>query len=149
MSSSALDAAGAVARLRQSEERERPLQRFADRQSGVEGRADILEDDLRLFAERAQRLGRQAGEIGAIELDTSVALPQQLQQQTTERGFTAAALADKAQNLAGRDRQRDVVHGGNAPRPSVNLRPAAGNRQPPSGETPARVESLAEARRVH
>jgi hypothetical protein len=31
----------------------------------------------------------------------------------------------------------------------LNLRPAAGNRQPPSGQTPARVESLAEARRVH
>jgi len=75
-------------------------------------RADILEDDLRLFAERAQRLGWQAREIGPVEFDTVAALPQQLPQQTAVSGFAAAALADEAQDFAGRDRERDVIHVG-------------------------------------
>ena len=41
-------------------------------------------------------------------------------------GLAAAAYLIRNAGVSGQ-RQRDVVHGGNAPRPSVNLRPAAGN----------------------
>src|ERR1700720_3512587 len=54
------------------------------------------------------------GEAAPVELDPAAALPQQLQQQAAEGRFPAAALADKAQDLTGRDGKRDVVHGRNA-----------------------------------
>src|SRR5260370_1083918 len=140
------DAPGPLARRRQVEQGERPPKSLAHRQSGIERGADILENDLCLLAKRPQGLSRQAADVGPLELDAAIAFPQQLQKQAAESRLAATALPDKAQDLAGRDRKRDVVDGRHATGPPVEERTTVGDRQPPGRETPARIEALSEAR---
>ena len=96
----------------------------ADGHARVERRERILEDDLHLAPQLAQRRARRA---------TSTSLPSnstlarrrldEAEDRAARRRLAAARFADEAERLAGRDVERDAVHGAHRVRSRVRRRP--------------------------
>src|SRR5438552_4781161 len=82
----------------------------AHRHSWIERRVRVLEDDLHLLAERAQRSLIERGDVLALERDLTGGRLDQAEDRAARGGLAAARLADEAQRLAGHDVERHVVH---------------------------------------
>src|SRR5262245_19417929 len=84
-----------------------------DRSDGhprIQRRVRILEDDLHLLAQRAQRPLVERGDVLALERDLARGRLDQSQNGATGRGFTATRLAHQPERLAGHHIERHVVH---------------------------------------
>jgi hypothetical protein len=102
---------------------ERLADRGADAHARVERRVGVLEDHLHPLAQRPHRRVGQARDVLAVEADRAAGRLQQPQHGAAERRLAAARLADQAERLAGRDRQRHVLDG-------AHQRRLAGERAP-------------------
>src|SRR5205085_677513 len=79
----------------------------AHRHSWIERRVRVLEDDLHLLAERAQRSLIERGDVLALERDLTGGRLDQAEDRAARGGLAAARLADEAQRLAGSGRCRE------------------------------------------
>ena len=77
----------------------------------VERFVGILEHDLRLAPERAQRALRERGDVASRDLDRARARHEHAHDRLRRGGLAAARLAHERHELAGGDRQRDAVDG--------------------------------------
>ena len=100
-------------------QRQRLAQDLADRHARIERGVGVLEDDLRLPAERAQLVGVEREQVAALETDAAGIRLDQAQHQPADGGFAAAGFADQRQRLAGIDMEADAVD-----RPDERRRPA-------------------------
>src|SRR5947199_2231158 len=82
-----------------------------DRHSRIQRRVRVLEDDLHLLAERAQRALVQRGDVLALEGDLARGRLDQSQDRAAGGGLAAARLAHEPQRLARHDVERHVVDG--------------------------------------
>src|SRR5260370_25702416 len=91
------------------------LQRLADDrahgQPRIERGVRVLEDDLHVTPERAQRMGVHARDVGALEPDLARAGLYQPQDAATGGRLAAAGFSDQAQRLALADLKADPVAG--------------------------------------
>ena len=67
----------------------------------IERRVGVLEDDLHVAAERAQRLAIGGAHVASLETDLAGGRLDQAQHQAAGRRLAAAGLADERQRLAG------------------------------------------------
>jgi hypothetical protein len=103
------------------------LQRLADdltaRQARVERRVRVLEDHVQISPVRPQLAPRQVRDVVPVETDRSRGRLDQAQDAVGDGRLPAAGLADQAEHLARRERERDPVDGtDDAP---VSRQPAA------------------------
>src|SRR4029077_14809295 len=82
---------------------QRLLEDVPDRHARVEGGERVLEDHLHLPPDPAQASSAQLGDILAVEGDGPGRHRQERRDQTSERGFPAAGLTDKAERLTAPD----------------------------------------------
>ena len=81
-----------------------------DRHPWIQRCVRVLEDDLHLLAEGAQRALVERGDVLALEGDFARGRLDQSQDRAAGGGFAAAGLAHEPQRLAGHDVERHVVH---------------------------------------
>ena len=92
---------------------ERLLDDRADAHPRVERRVRILKDDLEVPARAAELAARQRAHVHVLDADLAGGRLDQPQQAAPGRRLAAAGLADQAERLARRDRERHVVDGAN------------------------------------
>src|SRR5262249_53817739 len=86
------------------------VQRVHDLPARIERRAGILVDVLEVFRHRAALATREAADLAPGEADVARRRRIDAHHGLAESRLAAAALADEAERLAGRHRQRDAVH---------------------------------------
>src|SRR5690349_13346848 len=99
--------------------RERLAQNLRHRHARIERGIGVLEDDLRLPAERAQFDVIEREQVTSLEADASRIGPDQPPHKTADGRFAAAGVADQRQRLAGLDMEAHAVN-----RPHERRRPA-------------------------
>src|SRR3954471_2808560 len=90
-------------------------QRLADdlsaRHARVERRVRILEDHVHVAAQRPHLATREVRDVAAAQLDRSARRLEQAHGAVRDSALAAPGLADEAEQLARRDRERDTVDG--------------------------------------
>src|SRR5581483_5518738 len=106
-----LDARAAFLGWHEVMQRQGLAEDLPDRHARIERGVGILEDDLRLLAERAQLIVVEGKQVAALETDAAGIRLDQAQHQPADGGLAAAGLADQRQRLAGIDVEADAVDG--------------------------------------
>ena len=114
-----LDPRAAFVRWHEVMQRQWLAEDLSDRHARIERGVRVLEDDLRLPAERAQCAGVEAEQVTAFETDAAGIRFDQAQHETAHGRLAAAGFADQGQRLAGIDVEADAVD-----RPDESGRPA-------------------------
>ena len=114
-----LDPRAAFVRWHEVMQHQRLAEDLGDRHARVERGVRVLEDDLRLPAERAQCVGVEAEQVTPFETDAAGVRLDQAQHQAAHGRLAAAGFADQGQRLAGIDVEADAID-----RPNESGRPA-------------------------
>jgi len=93
------------------------------RQPRIERGVGILEDDLHVAAQRAQRLAVEPRDLGALEPDLAGTGLDQPQDAAAGRRLAAARFAHQPQCFAGSNVEADAIDGVHALEPRARRRP--------------------------
>ena len=85
-------------------------QSTADSEAWIERGIGVLEDHLRMPAQRPQLAPAERREVQAHEPNAPARRGIQPQERAAERRLATAALADQTERLVPRDRQADTIH---------------------------------------